>query len=80
SITGDEKYFKLFERVHAYAFGHFADHECGEWYGYLHKDGTVSHTQKGSMWKGPFHYPRMLMNMEYIFGKLEAGEQVDSLL
>ena len=80
SITGDEKYFRLFERVHAYAFGHFADHECGEWYGYLHKDGTVSHTQKGSMWKGPFHYPRMLMNMEYIFGKLEAGEQVDSLL
>lgn len=80
NITGDEKYFKMFERVHAYSFGHFADKDCGEWYGYLHKDGTVSHTQKGSMWKGPFHYPRMLMNMEYILDKCEKGEKVDSLL
>jgi hypothetical protein len=69
-----------FEKVHDYSFGHFADKECGEWYGYLHKDGTVSHTQKGSMWKGPFHYPRMLMNMEMLFEHLEKGEQVVSLL
>ena len=52
-LTGEKKYFDWFEKVHAYAFGHFADKEYGEWYGYLHKDGTVSHTQKGSMWKGP---------------------------
>ena len=25
--------------------------EYGEWYGYLHRDGTVSHTQKGSLWR-----------------------------
>ena len=80
SITGEKKYWDLFEKVHAYSFGHFADKECGEWYGYLHKDGTVSHTQKGSMWKGPFHYPRMLMNMEMLFEHLEKGEQVVSLL
>ena len=80
SITGEKKYWDLFEKVHAYSFGHFADKECGEWYGYLHKDGTVSHTQKGSMWKGPFHYPRMLMNMEMLFEHLEKGEQVISLL
>lgn len=61
-LTGEKKYFNMFEKVHAYAFGHFADKEYGEWYGYLHKDGTVSHTQKGSMWKGPFHHPRCLMN------------------
>ena len=35
--------FCVWEKVHAYAFGHFADKEYGEWYGYLHKDGTVSH-------------------------------------
>jgi hypothetical protein len=32
------------------------------------------------MWKGPFHYPRMLMNMEMLFEHLEKGEQVVSLL
>lgn len=80
SITGDEKYWKWFEKAHLYAFGHFADREYGEWYGYLHNDGTVSHTQKGSMWKGPFHYPRFLMNCEYIFSCLEQGKQVDTLL
>ncbi|MGM9657689.1 MAG: AGE family epimerase/isomerase [Eubacteriales bacterium] len=79
-LTGDEKYWKWFERTHAYAFGHFADKECGEWYGYLHRDGTVSHTQKGSMWKGPFHLPRCLMNCERILGWLETGEAPSSLL
>ena len=80
NITGDEKYWRRFETTHDYAFGHFADHTYGEWYGYLHRDGTVSHTQKGSMWKGPFHHPRCLMHCEYILSKLEAGEKVDGLL
>lgn len=80
SLTGDEKYFRMFERAHSYAFGHFSDNEFGEWYGYLHRDGTVSHTQKGSMWKGPFHYPRMLMNAERLLGKIEKGERADALL
>ncbi len=80
SITGDEKYWKWFEKAHFYAFGHFADKEYGEWFGYLHKDGTVSHTQKGSMWKGPFHQPRFLMNCEHILACLEEGKPVEGLL
>jgi N-acylglucosamine 2-epimerase len=35
------------------------DREYGEWFGYLHRDGTVSTTLKGNGWKGPFHLPRM---------------------
>lgn len=31
-LTGDEKYFEKFERLHEYAFSHFADKEYGEWY------------------------------------------------
>jgi mannose/cellobiose epimerase-like protein (N-acyl-D-glucosamine 2-epimerase family) len=31
----------------------------GEWFGYLHRDGSVSTTLKGNMWKGFFHLPRM---------------------
>jgi hypothetical protein len=32
------------------------------------------------MWKGPFHYPRMLMNVERLLGKIEKGERADALL
>lgn len=79
-LTGDKRYFDWFEKAHAYSFGHFADKECGEWYGYLHRDGTVSHTQKGSMWKGPFHHPRCLMNCEKILSLLADGKKMETLL
>ena len=79
-ITKDEKYWQWFEKTFEYSFSHFADKEHGEWYGYLHRDGTVSHTQKGSMWKGPFHLPRCLMLCEELLGMLEAGEPIRSCL
>ena len=40
---------------------HFEDKECGEWYGYLHRDGTVAQPAKGNIFKGPFHIPRMMI-------------------
>ncbi len=79
-LTKNKKYWDWFEKTHEYAFEHFADKKHGEWYGYLHRDGSVSHTLKGSMWKGPFHHPRCLMNCEKILGWLEAGKDMDVLL
>lgn len=38
------------------------DRDHGEWFGYLHRDGSVSSTLKGNMFKGPFHLPRMQLN------------------
>ncbi|OWK37617.1 AGE family epimerase/isomerase [Fimbriiglobus ruber] len=60
SLTGDARYARWHRQVHDWSFRHFADREFGEWYGYLHRDGRVSVTLKGNMWKGPFHLPRML--------------------
>jgi len=60
TMTGDPVHARRHRLVHDWAFGHFADPEHGEWYGYLHRDGTPALRLKGSMWKGPFHYPRML--------------------
>ena len=60
-LTGDSKYEKWYDKLHDYIFSHFPDKEYGEWYGYLHRDGSVSHTQKGSLWKGPYHLPRCLI-------------------
>jgi N-acylglucosamine 2-epimerase len=45
--------------VHDWSYAHFPDPLYGEWFGYLHRDGTVSTRLKGNMWKGPFHLPRM---------------------
>jgi len=59
-LTGEQKWLDWFERVHAYTFGHFPDPEYGEWFGYLHRDGSVSLPLKGNMFKGPFHISRML--------------------
>ena len=58
-LTGDEKYLRWHRKVHDWAYAHFPDPEYGEWFGYLHRDGTVATTLKGNMWKGLFHLPRM---------------------
>lgn len=58
-LTGDEKYAKMHKTIHDWSFAHFHDPEYGEWYGYLHRDGSVSTSQKGNIFKGCFHLPRM---------------------
>lgn len=59
-LTGQQRYARWHQMVHDWSFAHFPDPEFGEWYGYLHRDGSVSVRLKGNMWKGPFHLPRML--------------------
>ncbi|MBN2308955.1 MAG: AGE family epimerase/isomerase [Candidatus Hydrogenedentes bacterium] len=58
-LTGDEKYAQWHRDAHDWAYARFPDPEHGEWYGYLHRDGSVSIPLKGNNWKGPFHLPRM---------------------
>ncbi|EIA10650.1 AGE family epimerase/isomerase [Flavobacterium frigoris] len=58
TLTGNEKYATWHEMVHDYAYSKFHDVANGEWFGYLHKDGTIAQTAKGNMFKGPFHLPR----------------------
>lgn len=60
TLTGEERYAGWHRQVHEWSFKHFPDPEFGEWFGYLHRDGSVSVPLKGNMWKGPFHVPRML--------------------
>jgi len=60
-LSGEAKYLDWYEKVYQWSFSHFPDPEHGEWFGYLHRDGSVSLSLKGSMWKGPFHLPRTLL-------------------
>ncbi|MFZ2906966.1 MAG: AGE family epimerase/isomerase [Cyclobacteriaceae bacterium] len=57
-MTGNEKYAQWHKQVHDYAYKHFHDKQHGEWFGYLHRDGTLAQTAKGNHFKGPFHLPR----------------------
>jgi len=58
-LTGDEKYEHMHREIHDWACKYFPDPVHGEWFGYLHRDGSRSSTLKGNLWKGPFHLPRM---------------------
>ena len=60
-VTGDEKYLDIWLEADTWMREHFRDPEYGEWYGYLHRDGTVAQAAKGNLFKGPFHIPRMLV-------------------
>jgi N-acylglucosamine 2-epimerase len=59
-LTGEPKYAEWHRMVHDWSFSHFPDKSHGEWFGYLHRDGSVSQSAKGNLFKGPFHLPRML--------------------
>ena len=59
--TGDDKYLVWHKQISEWTYAHFPDGECGEWYGYLHRDGTVAQPAKGNIFKGPFHIPRMMI-------------------
>ena len=59
--TRDDKYLIMHKQISEWTYAHFPDNEYGEWYGYLHRDGTVAQPAKGNIFKGPFHIPRMMI-------------------
>ena len=72
TLTGDEKYKRWHQLVNNYAYTQFHDKEFGEWFGYLHRDGTVAQTAKGNLFKGPFHLPRQEWYCWQLISNLEV--------
>ena len=52
-ITHDSRYEDMHKKVHDWAYAHFPDSEYGEWFGYLHREGSISSTLKETFGKGP---------------------------
>ena len=73
-LTGRGKYAEWHQKIHDWAYAHFPDNENGEWFGYLHRDGSLSCRLKGNMWKGPFHLPRMELNCWKLLEEIESGK------
>lgn len=71
--TGDETYLEWFYKTVDYCREHFSDPQYGEWYGYLRRDGLPTQPPtKGSTFKGPFHLPRCLMQVDRLMSEIEA--------
>lgn len=64
AFTGDKRCLDWFKRVHDYSWSHFKDQEFPEWFGYLNRRGEVLLPLKGGKWKGCFHVPRMLYQVQ----------------
>jgi len=59
--TGDRSFLRWFKRMEDYTWSRFPDRKYGEWFGYLDRQGKVTHTAKGTNYKCFFHVPRFLM-------------------
>lgn len=59
TLTGESRYAEAHRQIHDWAHRHFGDPEYGEWFAYLHRDGSPSSMLKGNLWKSCFHHPRM---------------------
>jgi N-acylglucosamine 2-epimerase len=70
-LTGSKACWDWFEKIHQYTWSHFRDPKRGgEWFGYLNRSGEVLLHLKGGKWKGCFHVPRALYQLNHIFKKL----------
>lgn len=76
-LTENERYAHWHQLVHDWAYSHFPDPEHGEWYGYLHRDGSISSRAKGTMWKGPFHLPRMQLYCWKLLETMYSSAETD---
>lgn len=69
-MTGDTKYLEMHRLANEWAYEHLPDDTFGEWFGYLHRDGSVAQTAKGNIFKGPFHIPRMLIKSQLLINDI----------
>ncbi|MBD5323798.1 MAG: N-acylglucosamine 2-epimerase [Bacteroides sp.] len=70
--TGDTRYLEMHRLVNDWTYEFLPDPVYGEWFGYLHRDGSVAQPAKGNLFKGPFHIPRMMIKSQMIIDNILA--------
>ncbi len=73
-LTKDRRWERWFETIHEYTFSHFPDPVYGEWFGYLHRDGSIANTVKGNHYKVCFHIPRCMLKVISLLDVLPKDE------
>ena len=72
TVSGQDKFLAMHERMREWSWRHFRDPAHGEWFGYLDRQGHPTHSLKGGEWKGFFHLPRTLLLMVQRLGKASS--------
>ncbi len=74
ALFGEEEDWQAFRAVDDYAFDRFSDPEHGEWYGYLDREGRVTHRFKGAPYKSCFHVPCTLWLCGRLLAQLDDAD------
>jgi N-acylglucosamine 2-epimerase len=56
-----KKYFDNFNSILNWCYQKFYDHEYGEWYAELYRNGSIKLADKGTKWKAAYHVPRAML-------------------
>lgn len=75
--TGDARYLEMHRLANDWMMEYLPDPVYGEWFGYLHRDGSVAQSAKGNIFKGPFHIPRMLVKSTMLIGEILKSMPTD---
>ena len=60
-LFGDRTYGDAFRKVFDFVWDHMINHEAGEWYALLDRDGTVRWDYLGHAWKNNYHTTRSMV-------------------
>lgn len=75
--TADARYLEMHRLANDWMMEYLPDPVYGEWFGYLHRDGSVAQSAKGNIFKGPFHIPRMLVKSTMLIGEILKSMPTD---
>lgn len=71
----DDKYLAMFTKQYDFCMQNFYDHEYGEWYERLYRNGSVKVSDKGTPWKCAYHLVRSLVNVVTAFQSVEGKKE-----
>jgi mannose 2-epimerase len=71
-LTGDRVYWDGFGRVFDFVWGKMINHEVGEWFALLDREGKVLWDYLGHAWKNNYHTVRSMIQTLRRLRKLEA--------
>ncbi len=57
----EPRYWEAFQKVAGFVWDHLINHEVGEWYALLDRDGTVRWDYLGHAWKNNYHTTRSMV-------------------
>jgi mannobiose 2-epimerase len=66
-LTGDQKYYEVFERTLQWILDEQADWEHGDWHQWI-RDGRALEMSKSGAWKSPYHNGRAVLECLEVLG------------